>query len=52
MARTLPLALLLVLAGCFTIDGTLEENGSGTLVLDYIPEGNATIESETAQEIA
>jgi hypothetical protein len=43
------LILLLGLAGCFTVDATLDANGAGTIDLDYIPDGQATVESETAR---
>ena len=42
-------ALLLALAGCFTADATVQANGSGTIELTYIPDTQATIESETAR---
>lgn len=52
MAR-LRLAALAVLgplaAGCFTVDGVLRPDGSGTVELIYVPGKHATIDSETAR---
>jgi len=38
-----------VLAGCFTVDGVLRADGSGTVDLTYVPGKHATIDSETAR---
>jgi hypothetical protein len=52
MAR-LRLAALAVLgsllAGCFTVEGLLRADGSGTVDLTYVPGKHATIDSETAR---
>jgi hypothetical protein len=48
--RLAALALLAALAaGCFTVDGVLRANGSGTVDLTYVPAKHATIDSETAR---
>lgn len=50
MARLRLAALALVgplLAGCFTVDGVLRRDGSGTVDLTYVPGKHATIDSET-----
>ena len=38
-----------LLAGCFTVDGVLRADGSGTVDLTYVPGKHATIDSETAR---
>jgi hypothetical protein len=38
-----------LLAGCFTVDGLLRADGSGTVELTYVPAKHATIDSETAR---
>ena len=38
-----------LLAGCFTVDGLLRADGSGTVDLTYVPGKHATIDSETAR---
>ena len=48
--RLLALALAACGAsGCFTADGTLRADGSGTVELTYVPLKHATIDSETAR---
>jgi hypothetical protein len=48
--RLAALAVLAPLfAGCFTVDGTLRADGSGTIDLTYPPGKHATIDSETAR---
>jgi hypothetical protein len=53
VALRLRLATLAVLvplsAGCFTVDGLLRADGSGTVELTYPPQKHATIDSETAR---
>ena len=52
MARLRLAALALLgplLAGCFTVDGVLRGDGSGTLELTYVPGKHATIDSEAAR---
>jgi hypothetical protein len=49
MARTARLGLMVMavcLAGCFTVEGTLEADGSAKLQLTYVPPRNATLSSE------
>jgi hypothetical protein len=41
--------LALLLGGCFTVDGLLRADGSGTVDLTYVPGKHATIDSETAR---
>ena len=38
-----------LVAGCFTVDGMLRADGSGTVELTYPPGKHATIDSETAR---
>jgi hypothetical protein len=48
--RRAALAVLVPLAaGCFTVDGVLRADGSGTVELTYPPGKHATIDSETAR---
>ena len=48
--RLAALAVLVpLLAGCFTVDGVLRADGSGTVDLTYVPARHATIDSETAR---
>jgi hypothetical protein len=48
--RRAALAVLVPLAaGCFTVDGVLRADGSGTVELTYPPAKHATIDSETAR---
>src|SRR5207249_1478098 len=42
-----PCALLVGLAGCFTVDGSLARDGSGRLTLTYFPGRHATTSGET-----
>jgi hypothetical protein len=52
MSSLRPLALAAVLAlasGCFTVDGVLRADGSGTVELTYVPGKHATIDSEMAR---
>ena len=42
-----PCALLVGLAGCFTVDGSLARDGSGRLTLTYFPGRHATRSGET-----
>jgi hypothetical protein len=52
MTRLRLAALALVgplLAGCFTVDGVLRRDGSGTVDLTYVPGKHATIDSETGR---
>jgi hypothetical protein len=42
-------ALAPLLAGCFTVDGLLRADGSGTVELTYVPAKHATIDSETVR---
>ena len=41
--------LFCALSGCYTLDASLDRDGSGSLTLDYIPPLHATIDSETAR---